>query len=390
MKLAPLTFFCFAAVCSITGSSGAAMLAPFFMAAQGYSVGLAGIPIVVNGVGRVTSDLMSGVLASYFSSGTLIIAASLSALVISVMAGFFLETGVFLVAFSVLGVAEAMFALSLRKIAFESSAPGQQGRSQGQVASALGIGFAIGPLIGGFVGKTFGPQALFAVYALPQLLSLLFLFLGGAHRSRRITQEQPVALLHEGRKLLSQPPFLASCLAIFQSFLFLVGTNRVAFPFLASKQRGLGLDWVGTMVAVSRLTDTLGRYTGGWLCDRITAHRVILLGILIGIPMFVLQVYGESVATLLIPLCIMTMGFGYTNVGATTFALQSAGSAGKGLALGLSRASTSVGNMLGPLVAGVLIENLGYEYGFHAMAAISLVVFLAVWQGLKSRPAGGA
>jgi MFS family permease len=164
----------------------------------------------------------------------------------------------------------------------------------------------------------------------------------------------------------------------------------VAFPFLAANQRGLGLDWVGTMVSVSRLADTLGRYSGGWLCDRVTAQRVILLGIVIGIPMFLLQVAGTGVTTLLIPLCVMTMGFGYTNVGATTFALQSAGSAGKGLSLGLSRASTSVGQMLGPLLAGFLVERFGYENGFRTMAAISLAVFFVVWRGLRKPPAGAA
>jgi predicted MFS family arabinose efflux permease len=142
------------------------------------------------------------------------------------------------------------------------------------------------------------------------------------------------------------------------------------------------------MVSISRLADTAGRYSGGWLCDRIRPQRVILLGILIGIPMFVLQVYGSGVTALLIPLCVMTMGFGYTNVGATTFALQSAGSAGKGLSLGLSRASTSMGQMLGPLLAGFLVEKLGYEYGFETMAAISAVVLFVVWTGLKKKPAG--
>jgi hypothetical protein len=51
MKLSPLAFFSLAAVCSIAGSSGAAMLAPFSMSARGYSVALAGIPLVVNGAG---------------------------------------------------------------------------------------------------------------------------------------------------------------------------------------------------------------------------------------------------------------------------------------------------------------------------------------------------
>ena len=389
MKLAPLTLISCAAVFEIAGSSGAAMLAPFFMKAHGYSITLASVPLFVNGVGRVCSDLMSGILASYFSSGVLIVAATLSAIAISILANFFLDhTLVFLGAFTLLGITEAMFALSIRKIAFEQSAPGQQGRAQGQVAAALGIGFSAGPLIGGFVGKVFGPEALFVLYALPQLGGLILLFLAGAHRSREVTQEHTVKLWTEGKQLLRQAWFLTTALAIFQSFVMLVGVTRIAFPFLAVHQRGIGLDWVGTMVSISRLTDTFGRYTGGRLCDRITAPRVILLGVGIGIPMFLLQPYGGSTLTLILPLAIMTMGFGYTNVGATTFALQSAGSNAKALALGLTRASTSLGNGLGPLIAGALVQSLGYEMGFHAMAALSAAVFLLAWVGLKRKPAG--
>jgi predicted MFS family arabinose efflux permease len=39
------------------------------MKAQGYSIALAGIPLVANGIGRVCSDLLSGRMATYFSSG---------------------------------------------------------------------------------------------------------------------------------------------------------------------------------------------------------------------------------------------------------------------------------------------------------------------------------
>ncbi len=389
MKISPLTLYSLAAVFEITGSSGAAMLAPFFMKAHGYSITLASIPLFANGIGRVCSDLASGVLASYFSSGVLIVAATVSAILVSAVAILFLDSiAVFLAAFAILGVAEAMFALSIRKIAFEQSEPGQQGRAQGQVAAALGIGFSIGPLIGGFVGQAFGPQALFALYALPQIAGLILILLGGAHRSRTLTGGNSIELWREGKKLLGQPWFLASALAIFQSFVMLVGVTRIAFPFLAVNQRGFGLDWVGSMVAISRVTDTLGRYTGGRLCDRISAPLVILLGVGIGIPMLLVLPYGFGALTLVIPLTIMTMGFGYTNVGATTFALQSDGGNAKALALGLTRASTSLGNGLGPLFAGVLVQTFGYETGFHAMAAFSGVVFLLAWWGLKRRPTG--
>jgi predicted MFS family arabinose efflux permease len=389
MKLAPLTFYSLAAVFEIAGSSGAAMLAPFFMKAHGSSITVASIPLFVNGVGRVCSDLASGILASYFSSGTLIVFATVTAIVVSTVANFFQGiTAVFFVAFTLLGITEAMFALSIRKIAFEHSAPGQQGRAQGQVAAALGIGFSVGPLVGGFVGKKFGPEALFALYAVPQIAGLALLLLGGAHRSRTITQESSVQLWREGKQLLSEPWFLASALAIFQAFVMLVGVTRIAFPFLATNQRGFGLDSVGTMVAISRITDTLGRYTGGWLCDRITAPRVILLGVGIGVPMFVFQPYGSGVLPLILPLTVMTLGFGFTNVSATTHALQSAGSKAKAIALGLTRASTSLGNGLGPVITAGLIQSFGYEWGFHAMAGLSAAVLLFAWLGLKRKPDG--
>jgi hypothetical protein len=38
-------------------------------------------------------------------------------------------------------------------------------------------------------------------------------------------------------------------------------------------------------------------------------------------------------------------------------------------------------------LCGALIENLGFERGFHAMALISLGVFVVVWMGLQRNAA---
>jgi MFS family permease len=387
MKLSPIACYALAAICQTAGSSGAAMLAPFFMKEHGYSIGLVGIPLVANGLGRVCSDLLSGLMATYFSSGILLIAAVVIGFATSVVGYFFLDImPVFLAAWTIFGLTEAMFALSLRKIGFDQAAPERQGQVQGQMASALGIGFTLGPLLGGFVGKWLGADALFLLYAAPEVLVLLLVLAGGAHRYRKAARDTSTTLWREGLDLLRKPAFLASCLAICQSFFFLIGVTRVAFPFLAVNQRGIGLEVVGTMVSISRLTDTLGRFSGGLLADRIKASRVILLGVALGIPMFFLQIYGTGFVTLLLPLAVMTMGFGFTNVGATIFALQSAPGTAKGLALGLSRASTSVGQMLGPLLCGALIQGTGYEQGFQAMAAISFTVLVIGWYGLRRQP----
>jgi predicted MFS family arabinose efflux permease len=390
MKISPITYFVMAAVCQTAGSSGAATLAPFFMKEHGYSIALAGIPLVANGAGRVFSDLFSGVMASYFSSGSLLIAAVVIGLAMSITGYMFLDVmPVFLTVFTIYGITEAMFALSLRKIGFDRSAPERQGQVQGLMASALGIGFTLGPLLGGFIGKWLGIDALFFLYAVPEAIGLILVLLGGAHRYRKAARESSTPLWQEGFNLLRRPPFLASCLAIGQSFFYLVGVTRVAFPFLAVNQRGMGLELLGIMVSISRLTDTFGRFSGGLLADKIEPHRVILLGVGLGIPMFLLQIYGTGFLTLLLPLAVMTMGFGFTNVGATTFALQAAPGTAKGLSLGLSRASTSIGQMMGPLACGILIDKMGYELGFQAMALSSLIVLLITWYGLKREPAAG-
>ena len=113
------------------------MLAPFFMKMHGYSIALAGIPLVANGIGRVFSDLLSGIMATYFSAGALLIAATVIALATSAVGYLFLDTmPIFVGVWIIFGLTEAMFALALRKIGFDQSAPERQGRVQGQMASA--------------------------------------------------------------------------------------------------------------------------------------------------------------------------------------------------------------------------------------------------------------
>ncbi len=341
MKLSPIAYFGIAAICQTAGSSGAAMLAPFFMKEHGYSIALVGIPLVANGVGRVCSDLLSGVMASYFSSGMLLITAVVLGFTLSVIGYLFLDSmPVFLIVFTIFGLTEAMFALSYERSALTIRPRSARDRCRGRWLPHWASVLLWVRLLGGFIGKWLGASALFLLYAVPEVLALILVLLGGAHRYRRAVMDSSTTLWREGMNLLRKPAFLASCLAICQSFFFLVGVTRVAFPFLAVNQRGIGLEVVGTMVAISRLTDTFGRYSGGFLADRIQASRVILLGVALGVPMFLVQIYGAGFVTLLLPLAIMTMGFGFSNVGSTTFALQAAPPAAKGLSLGLSRAST--------------------------------------------------
>ena len=128
---------------------------------------------------------------------------------------------------------------------------------------------------------------IFLLYAVPEVLGLILVLLGGAHRYRRDAQgNRRPTLWREGLKLLGNLPFLASCLAICQSFFFLVGVTRVAFPFLAvnharhrsGNRRHNGADFAPDRYLRSLLSAAALR--------RFEPYRVILLGVALGIPMF--------------------------------------------------------------------------------------------------------
>lgn len=373
------------AVLQAAGSSGAATLAPFFMKEQGVGLAMAGLPLTINGLGRISSDLVSGLLATYFRSGALAILA-LSLALAGALLGLFTKDNVllFLLVWSVLGFSEAMFALALRKMVFDRSSPERQGRAQGQIAAALGIGFTLGPILAGWIGTRWGIDTLFAVYALPQAAALALLLLTGSGKIGTPAVERRGAVWRETAALLRRPSFLAACGGLFQAFFFLAGVTRVAFPFFAVTRLGLTLDVVGTIVGLSRLADTAGRFLGGWLSDRLGTAPAVQAGILLSIPMFVLELYGSDFITLLLPLAVMTMGFGLANVGGVTCALQTAGNPAKGIALGLARASNSLGTMLGPVTVGLLIQVLDYERGFVAMALTSTAILLAARYGFRA------
>ncbi len=67
------------------------MLAPFFMKEHGFSLALVGIPLVVNGLGRISSDFFSGILATYVSTRALLIVSISGALVSSLFGMAFKE-----------------------------------------------------------------------------------------------------------------------------------------------------------------------------------------------------------------------------------------------------------------------------------------------------------
>ena len=92
---------------------------PFYMRSLGASTALVGLPFVLNAVSRIFSDPLNGAVADRLSSKHFIILAFAIGAVASLSAAAVTGTALFLFIWMFVGVGESMFALGMRKVAFE-------------------------------------------------------------------------------------------------------------------------------------------------------------------------------------------------------------------------------------------------------------------------------
>ena len=169
------------------------MLAPFFMKAHGYSIAAASMPLVVNGIGRVCSDLtvrrhwraISAPARCSSPPGDVYRHRD------SILAYVFMPMPVFSrrVDHSRHHRSDVRACRS-EKSPSSNPNPTNKAASKAKWPPPWASAFTLGPLLGGFVGKMFGPQVIVRFFTPCRKSSVMIsILLGGAHRSRTISQE---------------------------------------------------------------------------------------------------------------------------------------------------------------------------------------------------------
>ncbi|MBI2986831.1 MAG: MFS transporter [Deltaproteobacteria bacterium] len=376
-----LAFLTVVAIHSIA-TSGAEALLPFYMKFLGASTALAGLPFAMNSLSRFFTDPLAGAASDRLGSKWFLLLACLLGALFSLLAGATSQLAIFLALWAFVGASESMFALSIRKIAFENAPPGREGRAVGNVTTLYGIGNVVGPPIAGSLGSRLGTQVLFLMYGAPLLLcaALSWLYPPGGSQPKPIQQAERRSFFREGRDLFKSRLFWVACLAMFFMFFARWGGLKVAFPLFAVEERGLSIADVGSILGVAGGLDMLGRYLAGRCSDRWGARNAVAWGLFASALGFTAIIFMSGYAGLLTAACGMALAFGFLNVSSTTVALEAAGNNQGGLALGLARWFGSMGSTTGPFLIALLAETLGYGIVFPlvGLLAIGLVAYVRV------------
>lgn len=268
--------------------------------------------------------------------------------------------------------------------------PERRSRAMGIIGAAFGLGFIIGPAIGGALSHiSIGAPFFFAAGLAAVNAALVFFLLPESlspeHRTQAVPTRAKLQALLRGPEHAMMRRIIAIHFAVVAAFSMLTAT----YPLFAARHFGLGAPGIGAIFACIGLVAALVQgVLLGWLLKLAPERRLILSGIVLLAAGFVWLPLSAAQAALLGATAAIAVGHGLLAAPLSGLASQQAGPAGQGRILGLMQSTASLARLVGPVLGGVLLQHDAFQapelFGrtpYWAGAAI-LVVALAAAAGL--------
>ena len=366
---------------------------PIFASTFGVSAFQAGIVISVFALVRFVTSPLSGAMVNrvgertVLSSGLLIVALS------SLAAGFSQSYGQLLVLRGAGGLGSSMFTVSAMALLLRVVPNYQRARASSAFHGGFLLGGVAGPAVGGIVVAV-SIRAPFFVYAAALLVasavSLVFL-----SRAQLLEREEQVSggnagKLQELRTALRDKAYQAALGANLITGFVIFGLRSSVVPLFVVEglQRGASMSGIGFLIAAAvqavfllpagRMADTRGRRPALLFGTLATAAGMALLT-LSDIAVNTLGTAG-LVGVFLFLLAMAVQGFGGAFMGSAPSALVGDIMGGRkgGVVIATFQMMSDLGAIVGPLMAGLLVDAFDYGWGFAAGAVLALVPILLV------------
>ena len=266
------------------------------------------------------------------------------------------------------------------------TAPEERGSYFGKFGAAAGVGFIIGPVIGGFAAR-WGYQAPLYVAAALTLFNMLWGYFFLAESLPVVQRNVQVGLSH-----LNPLTQLRGVFAIVQLRWLLLISFLYAFPFailqstssvLIKDSLGWNADGIGLVFLMLGVMDIVVQ--GGlvsFLLPRLGERKIALLGLfslVLANSLYALLPALPSAALLFGSVFIYGLGSGLIEPALRGLLSQAAGAGEQGVVQGGAQSLQSLAMVIGPLVGGLLYAQVGHAAPYWLNALISVGTIGALW-----------
>jgi DHA1 family tetracycline resistance protein-like MFS transporter len=260
-------------------------------------------------------------------------------------------------------------------------------KGMGLIGAAFGLGFIIGPALGGVLTR-FGhatPMWCAAALCLANFTAALFLLPESRHGDRERVSLSRFDLLRRARDHSGLIPLLL--------VFFLVSTAfsgfEATFALFTERRFGFDAERIGYVFAfIGVVLAIVNGVLVGRLVPRLGERRLIPMAIgLIGLALLLLPT-AHSVPMLFAVCGVMALGMGFNNPSMTSAVSRLSDPAEQGGMLGLAQSLAALGRIVGPAWGGFLFDRMGITMPYVSAAIVMAFALLLAVVGVRRADPG--
>ncbi len=295
------------------------------------------------------------------------------------------------------GVTSANLATAYAYVA-DVTGPEERARHLGRLSAAFGLGFVVGPLLGGFLSGAGGlDQANLARPALAaaglsalSFLGILFLLPESNSQGTGVSRRKPG--LFAGLSSVGRRPKLAGLVLLCLIVITFVAAREAILAIWAHDVHGLGPRDIGLLLGISGGTIALFQFFAmGPLADRFGSFLLVRASLLIYIVGWLGLLMSKNWIHLALSMFAAAIATALFQTNMQTLISEEAAPEERGLAMGVYQSSSSMARFLGQASVGSVYLFLAPSAPFLIGAAMMVpALFLLSWTGRAGRPATDA
>ena len=274
------------------------------------------------------------------------------------------------------GIGSVMFTVSAVALLVRLAPPGIRGRVSSAYASAFLLGGVLGPVVGGTLGNL-GLRVPFLVYAVALLVAAAIVAVFLRNASLQPPAGSPVLEPLTVREAWLDPAYRASIGSAFANGWANFGVRNAILPLFAASVIGKQ-PWVaGMALAVFAAGNAVGLTWAGRLSDERGRRPFIVAGLLVSGVATLLTGLATNLPLLVAFSVVAGLGAGTLNPAQQASLADIVGrDRNGGPALAAFQMASDCGAIIGPVLAGVLVDRGSYGLAFGVTGALTVLAAL--------------
>jgi len=268
----------------------------------------------------------------------------------------------------------------------------EEGRARGMglIGAAFGLGFVLGPAIGGVLGH--------ASLKVPVFFASALTFANLVFASRRLPEshepqpEAPIGPAALAQPLLSLPRqlfghHLAHLFGIAFLLTFALAGLEATFTLMVPVLYGYGPSTLGLLLGYAGLTQAIAQ---GWLLGKIVRRvgeaQLVLIGLVaLAIGMFPMGMVA-NLDVLLVLLALVSIGYGLASPSVASLISRGTGQHRQGEVLGVNQSAMSLARIFGPIAGASIYGMMGPPAPYVGGAIVAAAALVLVRGIAQERP----